>query len=159
MILLSQIPSTYWNVLTIFLHMIPTCLTPCHDHNIHRVVCGQACKQYFPCISWKVKGDSTLRGIWPMTQIFFRNNFFPILYSKELYIYMLTGALNIYFKAFGDQPFPQNCMGAQLGPGTTPHFFFPYVVIISGAHGRGGHVSVSCCLNQLEGWAQYKPKR
>ena len=37
-------------MLPLFLHIIPTCLTPCHDHNIHRVVCGQACKQYFLCL-------------------------------------------------------------------------------------------------------------
>ena len=49
-ILLSQMPPTYLNVLPLFLHIIPTCLTPCHDHNIHRVVCGQTCKQYFLCL-------------------------------------------------------------------------------------------------------------
>ena len=49
-ILLSQTNPTYLNVLPLFLHIIPTCLTPCHDHNIHRVVCGQTCKQYFLCL-------------------------------------------------------------------------------------------------------------
>ena len=34
-------------MLPLFLHIIPTCLTLCHDHNIDRLVCGQACKQYF----------------------------------------------------------------------------------------------------------------
>ena len=33
-------------------------------------------------------------------------------------------------------------MGAQLGWGTTPHFFWQYVDIISGVHGRGGNMSV-----------------
>ena len=33
-------------------------------------------------------------------------------------------------------------MGAQLGWGITPHFFWQYVDIISGVHGRGGNMSV-----------------